>query len=347
VSTPGAEGGAFASARWLHVILLGMPKYLVTGAAGFIGSNIVHTLVGRGEEVRGVDNFSHGRRENIADILTKFDFREADICDLDTVRSACEGMDFVLHQGAVGSVPRSLDDPLGTNQTNVGGTLNVLKAAREAGVKRLVYASSSSIYGDSPVLPKRENMMPEPISPYAVSKYAGELYAQSFYKVLGFETVSLRYFNVFGPRQHPSSLYAAVIPKFIALMLNGEQPTIFGDGTQTRDFTFIENVVSANLLACHAPAKNVCGVTLNVAVGTNFTLNQLYSLLQELTGFSKPARFAPRRAGDVHASLADISSAEKAMGYKSLVDFKEGLRRTVEWYQGEFSHRPGAAALSG
>src|SRR5215471_7600638 len=306
-----------------------MPKYLITGAAGFIGSNLAHALVGRGEEVRGVDNFSHGRRENIAGILNKFDFREADICDLDTVRSACEGMDFVLHQGAVGSVPRSLDDPVGTNQTNVGGTLNVLKAAREAGVKRVVYASSSSIYGDSPVLPKRENMMPEPISPYAVSKYAGELYAQSFYKVLGFETVGLRYFNVFGPRQHPSSLYAAVIPKFIALMLNGEQPTIFGDGTQTRDFTYIENVVSANLLACQAPAGSVCGKTFNIAVGTNFTLNQLYSLLQELTGFSKPAKYVARRAGDVHASLADISAAEKAMGYKSLVGFKEGLRRTV------------------
>src|SRR5262245_25451167 len=324
-----------------------MSKYLVTGAAGFIGSNIVHTLVGRGEEVRGIDNFSHGRRENIADVLNKFDFHEADLCNLDAVRAACKGMDFVLHEGAVGSVPRSLDDPLGTNQANVGGTLNVLHAAREAGVKRVVYASSTSIYGDSPTLPKRENMMPEPISPYAVSKYAGELYALSFYKVLGFETVSLRYFNVFGPRQHPSSLYAAVIPKFISQMLEGTQPTIFGDGTQTRDFTFIENVVSANLLACHAPAASVCGRTFNIAVGANFTLNQLYSLLQELTGFSKPPKYAPKRVGDVHASLADISAAEKAMGYKSLVEFKEGLRRTVEWYRGEFSRRPGAAAVSG
>lgn len=314
-----------------------MSKYLVTGAAGFIGSNLVHTLVSRGEEVRGMDNFSHGRRENIAGILAQFDFREADICDLDAVRSACKGMDFVLHQGAVGSVPRSLDDPLGTNQTNVAGTLNVLNAAREAGVERVVYASSSSIYGDSPSLPKRETMMPAPISPYAVSKYAGELYAQSFYKVLGLETVSLRYFNVFGPRQHPSSLYAAVIPKFVSKMLKGEQPTIFGDGTQTRDFTFIENVVSANLLACHAPAANVCGKTFNVAVGTNFTLNQLYSLLQELTGFCRPPLYGPKRTGDVHESLADISSAEKAMGYKCVVEFKEGLRRTVEWYRVELS----------
>jgi nucleoside-diphosphate-sugar epimerase len=314
-----------------------MSRYLITGAAGFIGSNLAHTLVSRGEEVRGLDNLSHGRRENIAGILDKFDFREADICDQEAVRSACDGMDFVLHQGAVGSVPRSLDDPLGTNQSNVAGTLNVLTAARDAGVKRVVYASSSSVYGDSPILPKRENMMPEPISPYAVSKFAGELYAQSFCRVLGLETVSLRYFNVFGPRQHPSSQYAAVIPKFISQMLTGEQPTIFGDGTQTRDFTFIENVVSANLLACHAPAQNVCGKTFNIAVGTNFTLNQLYSFLQELTGFSKPPVYAPARAGDVHESLADIGSAEKALGYKVLVGFKEGLRRTAEWYREEFS----------
>ena len=319
----------------MHGILLAMPKYLITGVAGFIGSNLAHTLIRRGEEVCGMDNFSHGRRENLAGILDRFDFREADICDLDAVRSACKGVDFVLHQGAIGSVPRSLDDPLGTNRTNVGGTLNVLKAARETGVKRIIYAGSSSIYGESPELPKRETMMPSPISPYAVSKYAGELYAQSFYKVLGLETVSLRYFNVFGPRQHPSSLYAAVIPKFISHMLNGEQPTIFGDGTQTRDFTFIENVVSANLLACHAPAADVCGRAFNIAVGTSFSLNQLYSSLQELTAFPKPPRYAPKRAGDVYASLADISAAQSALGYKPLVQFKEGLRQTVEWYRAE------------
>lgn len=316
-----------------------MAKYLVTGAAGFIGSNIVHWLIGRGEEVRGIDNFSHGRRENISDVLHKFDFREADICDLNVMRAACKGMDYVLHQGAVGSVPRSMDDPLGTNRANVEGTLNVLQAARETGIKRVVYASSSSVYGDTPTLPKRENMLPEPISPYAVSKYAGELYAQSFHKVMGLETVSLRYFNVFGPRQHPSSLYAAVIPKFISQMLRGEQPAIFGDGGQTRDFTFIENVVAANLLACHAPAQKVCGRAFNIAVNKNLSLNQLYSNLQELTGFSRPALHTPARAGDVRESLADITLAQQALGYQPLVEFKEGLRRTVEWYRGELSQR--------
>ena len=314
-----------------------MAKYLVTGAAGFIGSNIVHWLIGRGEEVRGIDNFSHGRHENIADILHRFDFREADICDLNVMLSGCKGMDYVLHQGAVGSVPRSMDDPLGTNRANVEGTLNVLQAARETGIKRVVYASSSSVYGDTPTLPKRENMLPEPISPYAVSKYAGELYAQSFYKVMGLQTVSLRYFNVFGPRQHPSSLYAAVIPKFIGQMLKGEQPTIYGDGGQTRDFTFIENVISANLLACHALAEKVCGRAFNIAVNKNLSLNQLYSNLQELTGFSRPALYSAARAGDVRESLADITLAQQAMGYQPLVDVKEGLRRTVEWYRSELA----------
>ncbi|HEY6969641.1 MAG TPA: SDR family oxidoreductase [Candidatus Angelobacter sp.] len=314
-----------------------MPKYLITGVAGFIGSNLAHTLINRGEEVRGIDNFSHGRHENIAAILDKFDFREADICDLDAVRSSCKGIDFVLHQGAIGSVPRSVEDPLSTNRSNVEGTLNLLSAAREAGVKRVVYASSSSIYGDSPVLPKRETMSPAPISPYAVSKYAGELYARSFYEVFGLETVSLRYFNVFGPRQHPSSLYAAVIPKFISQMLNGEQPTIFGDGTQTRDFTYIENVVSANLLACHAPAAKVCAGAFNIAVGAFLSLNQLYSLLQELIGFDQLPRYESKRAGDVHASLADITAAQEALGYRPLIQFKEGLQKTVEWYRAELS----------
>ena len=314
-----------------------MPKYLVTGAAGFIGSNIVHSLVERGETVRGIDNFSHGRRENIALILDRFDFRQADITDLDAMRSACEDIDYVLHQAALGSVPRSLEDPLATNHANIDGTLTVLQAARAAGVERVVYASSSSAYGDTPTLPKRESMPANPISPYAVSKYAGELYAQTFFKVMGVETVSLRYFNVFGPRQHPSSPYAAVIPKFIRLMLAGEQPIMFGDGTQTRDFTFIDNVVSANLLACQAPAEEVCGKVFNVAAGKRFSLNELYASLQRLTGFSKPPIFAPERTGDVHDSLADTSAAEDAMGYRTLVEFEEGLRRTVEWYRTEFA----------
>ncbi len=314
-----------------------MPKYLITGAAGFIGSNLVHALVARGEEVRGIDNFSHGRRENLAGIESKFEFREADITDADAMRSACSGVDYVLHQAALGSVPRSLANPLASNHANVVGTLTVLQAARQAGVKRVVYASSSSVYGDTPALPKREDMPANPISPYAVSKYAGELYAQSFCRVLGLETVCLRYFNVFGPRQHPTSEYAAVIPRFVRFMLNGERPTIFGDGQQGRDFTYVENVTSANLLACTAPAELAAGRVFNVAAGTKIGLLEMYAMLQELTGFREPAIFASPRAGDVRDSLADTSRAQAAMGYKTLVDFREGLRRTVEWYRVELS----------
>lgn len=313
-----------------------MAKYLVTGAAGFIGSNLIHALVARGEEVRGIDNFSHGRRENLAGITGKIELLEADITDTDAVRSACRGVNYVLHQAALGSVPRSIANPLASNHANVVGTLNVLEAARRSGVNRVVYASSSSIYGDTPTLPKHEDMPANPISPYAVSKYAGELYAQSFSRVLGLETVSLRYFNVFGPRQHPTSEYAAVIPKFIRAMMQKEQPTILGDGRQSRDFTYIENVISANLLACTAPAERVNGKAFNVAAGENFSLLEMYELLRDLTGFRKPPLFAPSRAGDVRDSLADTSRAESAMGYKVLVNFKEGLRRTVEWYQAEF-----------
>jgi nucleoside-diphosphate-sugar epimerase len=314
-----------------------MPKYLITGAAGFIGSNLVHALVARGEKVRGIDNFSHGRRENLAGIESKFEFREADITDAEAMRSACEGVEYVLHQAALGSVPRSLANPLASNHANVVGTLTVLQAARQAGVKRVVYASSSSVYGDTPTLPKREDMPANPISPYAVSKYAAELYAQSFCRVLGLETVCLRYFNVFGPRQHPTSEYAAVIPRFVRSMLNGERPTIFGDGQQGRDFTYVENVISANLLACTAPAELAAGRVFNVAAGRKIGLLEMYAMLQELTGFREPANFAPPRAGDVRDSLADTSRAQAAMGYKTLVDFREGLRRTVEWYRVELS----------
>ena len=307
--------------------------YLITGVAGFIGSNLAHALVEHGEQVRGVDNFSHGRRENIAGILDKFDFREADITDFAAMRSACEGVDFVLHEGALGSVPRSMADPLASNHANVVGTLTVLQAAREAKVRRVVCAGSSSAYGDTPTLPKRESMASNPISPYAVSKLSGELYAQSFHKVMGLETVCLRYFNVFGARQHPTSQYAAVIPIFIGRMMAGEQPTIFGDGTQSRDFTYIENVISANVLACQAASDKVGGRVFNIAAGKNFSLNTVYLMLQELTGFDRPALFAPPRGGDVRDSLADTTQAMEAMGYKTLVDFKEGLRRTVEWYK--------------
>lgn len=314
-----------------------MALYLVTGIAGFIGSNIAHALVARGDQVRGIDNFGHGRRENLSEIAAQIDLRECDLTDADAMRSACDGVDYVLHQAALGSVPRSLADPLASNHANVVGTLQVLQCAREAGVKRVVYASSSAVYGDTPTLPKREDMPGNPISPYGVSKYAGELYCQSFSRVLGVETVSLRYFNVFGPRQHPTSQYAAVIPRFVRAMLNGEPVTIYGDGRQSRDFTYIDNVVSANLLACEAPREQVSGQVFNVAAGKAFSLLELYDVLAALTGSHKKPVFAPQRTGDVRDSLADTTRAQKAMGYKTLVDFKEGLRRTVEWYKHEFA----------
>lgn len=312
-----------------------MAKYLITGIGGFIGSNLAHALIKQGDEVRGIDNFSHGRWENIADIAHEFDFREADITDPHAVRSACEGVDYVLHQAALGSVPRSLADPRATNDANVAGTLTVLEAARESGVKRVIYASSSSVYGNTPTLPKQERMPLNPISPYAVSKCAGEMYCQSFYNVLGLETVSLRYFNVFGPRQHPTSQYAAVIPKFIRQLLKGEQPTIYGDGMQSRDFTFVDNVVAANLLACQAPGHKACGRAFNIAAGRNFSLNQLYSLLQQIMGCSIQPAYATKRGGDVRDSLADTTEAQQALSYRTLVEFQEGLRKTVEWYKSE------------
>jgi nucleoside-diphosphate-sugar epimerase len=323
-----------------------MARYLVTGVAGFIGSNIAHALAVRGEEVRGIDDFRHGRPENLAGILDKIDLREADITDTSAIESACRDIDFVLHQAALGSVPRSMDDPVGSNDANVVGTLKVLQAARTTGVKRVIYASSSSVYGDTPALPKREDMTCQPISPYAVTKYAGELYAQSFARVMSLETVSLRYFNVFGPRQHPTSQYAAVIPKFIRAILAGEPAVIFGDGKQSRDFTFVDNVVSANLLACTAPAEKVVGQVFNIAAGKNFSVNDLYALLQDLTGFRSSAVYAPPRSGDVRDSLADVSRAEKAMGYRTLVEFEEGLRRTVEWYKHEFARQSGSAVAT-
>src|SRR5579864_1762345 len=236
-----------------------MALYLITGIGGFIGSSLARALLARGEQVRGIDNFSTGNRENIKEILDQIDFREADIVDLDAMRNACTGVDFVLHQAAIPSVPKSVLDPLGSNRANVDGTVNVLVAARDAKVKRVVYAASSSAYGDTPTLPKHEAMKPDPISPYAVAKLASEHYMVSFFRCYALETVCLRYFNVFGPRQDPSSPYSGVLAKFITQMLDGEQPTIFGDGAQSRDFTYIDNVVSANLLAAKAPAAQAAG----------------------------------------------------------------------------------------
>ncbi|HUB01332.1 MAG TPA: SDR family oxidoreductase [Terriglobales bacterium] len=310
-----------------------MAKYLVTGAAGFIGSSLVRALLQQGAEVRGIDNFSTGKQENLAEVLNRIDFRESDILDLDAMHSACQGVDYVLHQAAIPSVPKSVLDPLGSNRANVDGTVNVLIAARDAKVKRVVYAASSSAYGDTPTLPKRESMAANPISPYAAAKLASEFYMVSFYRCYGVETVSLRYFNIFGPRQDPSSPYSGVLAKFSLQMLRGEQPTIFGDGETSRDFTYIDNAVSANLLACQAPAAECAGRVFNCATGHRVTLNQTFEAMKKLTGYTGSAKYAPERQGDIKHSLADISEAEKHLGYKVLVNFEEGLRRTVEWYK--------------
>jgi nucleoside-diphosphate-sugar epimerase len=310
-----------------------MSLYLITGIGGFIGCNIARALLARGERVRGVDNFSTGKTENIAEIRDRIEFRQNDILDLDAMRNACAGVDFVLHQAAIPSVPKSVLDPLGSNRANVDGTVNVLVAARDAKVKRVVYAASSSAYGDTPTLPKHEAMRPDPISPYAVAKLASEHYMISFYRCYGLETVCLRYFNIFGPRQDPSSPYSGVLAKFITLMLRREQPTIYGDGEQSRDFTYVDNAVDANLLACEAPAAKVSGQVFNVATGRRVTLNQTFQSLQRITGYTGSPSYGPERDGDIKHSLADIAKAEADLGYKPKVDFEEGLRRTVQWYQ--------------
>ncbi len=310
-----------------------MALYLITGVAGFIGSSLARALLARGEKVRGVDNFATGKHENLAEILDRIDFREADITDIDDMYKACAGVDYVLHQAAIPSVPKSVLDPLGSNRANIDGTVNVLVAARDAKVKRVVYAASSSAYGDTPTLPKHEAMRPDPISPYAVQKLASEQYMVSFYRCYGLETVCLRYFNIFGPRQDPSSPYSGVLAKFTTQMLNGEQPTINGDGETSRDFTYIDNAVEANLLACKALANKAAGEVFNTATGRRVTLNETYKVLQGLTGYGGQPKYGPERAGDVKHSLADISKAEAGLGYKTLVDFEEGLQRTVEWYR--------------
>jgi nucleoside-diphosphate-sugar epimerase len=317
-----------------------MSLYLITGIGGFIGSSIARALLARGEAVRGLDNFSTGKKENLAEIAGQIEVHEADITDLDAMHRACKGVDFVLHQAAIPSVPKSVLDPLGSNRANVDGTVNVLIAARDAKAKRVVYAASSSAYGDTPTLPKREGMKPDPISPYAVAKLASEHYMVSFFRCYGLETVCLRYFNIFGPRQDPSSPYSGVLAKFITQMLKGEQPTIFGDGEQSRDFTYIDNAVNANLLACKADASKAAGEVFNVATGRRVTLNETFKALQPLTSYSGQVKYGPARGGDVKHSLADVSKAEAGLGYRPTVDFEEGLRRTVEWYRKEIVADP-------
>lgn len=309
-----------------------MAKYLVTGAAGFIGRSIAAALLKRGEEVRGIDSFITGRRENVIG-LEGMEFIEGDLADPEQCARACEGVDIVFHEAALASVPRSVADPATTNLHCVTATLNLLVAARAAGVTRVVYAGSSSAYGDTPILPKHEGMLPNPISPYAVAKLAGEHYMRAFARVYGLETVVLRYFNVFGPFQDPNSHYSGVLAIFCRKMIAGEQPTIFGDGEQSRDFTYIDNVVHANLLAADAPAGKVAGQMMNVATGSRITLNETFQTLRDLTGYKGEAAYAQARAGDIHDSLADIQLAGELLGYQPIVNFREGLRQTVEWYR--------------
>jgi len=305
-------------------------RYLVTGGAGFIGSHLVGRLVELGESVAVLDNLSTGKADNLSPWLDSIAFLEGDIRDLETVREACAGVDYVLHEAALPSVPRSVKDPIASNDANVNGTLNVLLAARDADVKRVIYAGSSSAYGDTPTLPKHEAMPARPLSPYAISKYAGELYCQVFASIYGMETVVLRYFNVFGPRQDPASHYAAVIPKFITALQQGERPVIFGDGEQSRDFTYVANVVEANLLACGA--TDASGEVINIACGERTSLNDLVRVLQRITGSNVEPLHEEARAGDVKHSLADIGKARRLLGYSAAVSLEEGLAQTAAYY---------------
>jgi len=305
--------------------------YLVTGGAGFIGSHIAEALVKRGDRVRVLDNLITGRRENLSPIADEIEFIEGDIRDYATTLRAVQGARVIFHQAAVPSVPRSVAEPALNHDINVNGTFNVLMAAREAGARRVVYAASSSAYGETETLPKREDMPPSPLSPYAAAKLFGEYYCQVFTQVYGLETVSLRYFNVFGPRQDPSSPYSGVISKFITALLKGALPMIYGDGEQSRDFTYIANVVDANLRA--AESNEAIGQVMNLGIGERITLNRLLAELQKVIGANLPARYEETRAGDVRHSLADISRAQELIGYRPLVGLAEGLKRTVAWYR--------------
>jgi len=306
--------------------------YLVTGGAGFIGSSLTRALVERGERVRVIDNFFSGRRENLADIASRIELVEADILDEPLLAKAMHEIEVVFHEAAIPSVPRSIAQPVASHEANATGTLRVLEQARRSNVRRVVYAASSSAYGDTPTLPKVETMRPMPLSPYAAAKLAGEQYCQVYARAYGLETVCLRYFNVFGPRQDPLSEYAAVIPRFITAAIEGKGLTIFGDGTQSRDFCFIENTVDANLRAAAAPAADVSGRVFNIACGAATTLNDVALRIGEQLGKKLEVRHAPGRVGDVKHSLADIGEARQRLGYTAAIDFAEGLRRTVNWY---------------
>jgi nucleoside-diphosphate-sugar epimerase len=305
-------------------------RYLVTGGAGFIGSNTVDELVRRGHNVVVLDDLSSGKQENLGGVRGKIEILQSSVTDLDRLQEACRGVDYVLHLGARTSVPRSVIDPLETNRVNVDGTLNVLVAARDAKVKRVVFAGSSSVYGETPTLPKHEDMPPAPISPYGLSKLAAEIYGQVFQRCYGLEFVSLRYFNVFGPRQDPGSAYSGVLSLFNAAVLEGTQPVVYGDGQQSRDFTYVGNVVEANLLACEA--KRAAGLAINIGTGSRYTLNQTLALLEKITGRPAKAKYIQPREGDIRDSQADISLAKDVLGYNPRIGFEEGLKHTWEWF---------------
>ncbi len=311
-----------------------MAKVLITGIAGFIGSSLARAALDQGAEVRGIDDLSAGKAGNIEAIRDRIDFREASILDRSSMRDACLGVDHVFHQAAVASVPRSVEDPVGTNDVNLNGTLQVLEAARAAGVKRVMFAASSAAYGNAPEQPKRETMLPDPVSAYAVQKVASEHYMASYTRTYGLETVALRYFNIFGPRQDPTSQYSGVLARFISMMMRGETPTIFGDGLSSRDFTYIDNVVSANLLAMKAPAE-IAGRVFNVATGERVTLLEAFECIKRITGYTGGVNFQPERIGDVKHSLADISLSQRMLGYKVVADLEYGLEKTIEWYRSE------------
>ena len=310
-------------------------RYLVTGGSGFIGSNIVDELVGRNHDVVVLDDLSTGKEENLKAVRKKIDFRNQSITDLPAVESACKGADYVIHLAALASVPRSVQNPLETNCVNIDGTLNVLLAARDAKVRRFVFAASSSAYGEAPALPKTESMPSSPISPYGVTKYVGELYAQVFGRVYGLENASVRFFNVFGPRQDPTSQYSGVLSRFMLAVIQGQQPVVYGDGEQSRDFTYIDNVVDATLRACEA--KGASGMVFNGGTGARITLNEVLKVLSKIIGKKIQPTYEAPRAGDIRDSQADISLAGKVLGYRPLIHFEEGLRRTWEWYKANYS----------
>ena len=312
-------------------------RYVVTGGAGFIGSNIVDELLRRGQQVTVLDDLSGGREANLAGVREKIDLRVGTITDLGAVQSACKGADYVIHLAALASVPRSVKDPIQSNLVNIDGTLNVLVAARDAKARRVVFAASSSAYGESPSLPKVETMQPAPISPYGVTKYVGELYAQVFGRVYGLENASVRYFNVFGPRQDPTSQYSGVLSRFMLALIEGQPPVIYGDGDQSRDFTYIDNIVDETLRACEA--QGASGLVFNGGTGARITLNQVLKLLEKITGKKIQAKYEPARKGDILHSQADISLARKVLGYEPRVLLEEGLRRTWDWYKSAYGEK--------